>query len=69
MKAIEEKQKEQAFELYKSIYPLMREEDFISFEEFYAKGIEKQHEISTKTAAEILAETRELYYSHRWEVS
>lgn len=64
-KAYEEKQREQAFELYKMLYPLMDKENFISFEEFYIQGLQNSEQ-NKKTPEEIIAETRELYYKN-WQ--
>lgn len=54
-KAMEEKQKEAIFELYKSIFPNMTEETYISFEEYYLMCVQEE-----KTTEEIIKETEEL---------
>lgn len=64
-KAYEEKQREQAFEFYKMLYPLMDKETFITFEEFYAQGIQSAEQ-NKKTPEEIIEETRKLYYKN-WQ--
>lgn len=56
VKAIEETRRDKAFELYKMIYPLMGEENFITFEEYYKKA----KQVDTRTSEEILEEVEEL---------
>ena len=56
VKAIEETRRDKAFELYKMIYPLMGEENFITFEEYYKKA----KQVDTRTLEEILEEVEEL---------
>lgn len=52
---MEEKQKEAIFELYKSIFPNMTEETYISFEEYYLMCVQEE-----KTTEEIIKETEQL---------
>ena len=63
-KALEEKRKEIAFELYKTVFPYMDKDSFISFDEFYNAGTPEK---GAKTEAEILKETERILKTTVWK--
>ena len=65
-KALEEKHKKQAWDLYIAKYQHMNQENYISFEEFYNPKKEKEDK---RTAEEIIKESEDLLLSLRKEAN
>jgi hypothetical protein len=56
-KAFQKKNEDRAFQLYASVYPHFKKENFKKFEEFYKQP---KQEVSTRSKEEILADAMEI---------
>lgn len=65
-KACYEESKDRAWELYLTLYPYMGEDNFMSFEDYLAELMPQKTD--TRTAEQIIAETRKLVDGIDWRV-